>query len=70
MDVPLAQTHNLRNTINTGKRFSDEILEKYDVPIVASALKLYLLELPGMSSVLLSKSKLTCTRFPRLLTRV
>ncbi|KAH3916003.1 hypothetical protein HBI56_039170 [Parastagonospora nodorum] len=46
VDVPLAQTHNLRNTINTGKRFSDEVLEKYDVPIVASALKLYLLELP------------------------
>lgn len=49
VDVPLAQTHDLRNTINTGKRFSDEVLEKYDIPIVASALKLYLLELPGMS---------------------
>jgi hypothetical protein len=50
VDVPLAQTHNLRSAINTGKRFSDEVLEKYDVPIVASALKLYLLELPGRSS--------------------
>jgi hypothetical protein len=49
VDVPLAQTHNLRSTINTGKRFSDEVLEKYDIPIVASALKLYLLELPGTS---------------------
>jgi hypothetical protein len=47
VDVPLAQTHNLRSAINTGKRFSDEVLEKYDIPIVASALKLYLLELPG-----------------------
>ncbi|KAL5121930.1 Rho-GTPase-activating protein 8 [Pleosporales sp. CAS-2024a] len=46
VDVPLAQTHSLRSAINTGKRFSDEILDKYDVPIVASALKLYLLELP------------------------
>jgi hypothetical protein len=48
VDVPLAQTHSLRSAINTGKRFSDEVLEKYDIPIVASALKLYLLELPGM----------------------
>lgn len=47
VDVPLVQTHDLRAAINTGKRFSDEVLEKYDVPIVASALKLYLLELPG-----------------------
>ncbi|KAF1357993.1 rho-GTPase-activating protein-like protein [Lizonia empirigonia] len=46
VDVPLAQTHNLRATINTGKRFEDEVLEKYDIPIVASVLKLYLLELP------------------------
>ena len=46
VDVPLAQTHDLRSNINTGKRFPDEILEKYDIPIVASALKLYLLELP------------------------
>ncbi|KAJ4370623.1 Rho-GTPase-activating protein 8 [Neocucurbitaria cava] len=46
VDVPLAQTHTLRAEINTGKRFSDEVLEKYDIPIVASVLKLYLLELP------------------------
>jgi hypothetical protein len=48
VDVPLAQTHTLRAEINTGKRFPDELLEKYDIPIVASVLKLYLLELPGM----------------------
>ncbi|KAF1992886.1 hypothetical protein P154DRAFT_478418 [Amniculicola lignicola CBS 123094] len=46
VDVPLAQTHNLRTAINTGKTFPQEILEKYDIPIVASVLKLYLLELP------------------------
>ncbi|KAF2280821.1 rho-GTPase-activating protein-like protein [Westerdykella ornata] len=46
VDVPLAQTHSLRAAINTGKTFPHEILEKYDIPIVASVLKLYLLELP------------------------
>ena len=51
VDVPLAQTHNLRAAINTGKRFDDDILEKYDIPIVASVLKLYLLELPGKSTL-------------------
>lgn len=47
VDVPLAQTHNLRASINTGKNFPQEVLEKYDIPIVANVLKLYLLELPG-----------------------
>lgn len=47
VDVPLSQTHNLRAAINTGKTFPHEVLEKYDIPIVASVLKLYLLELPG-----------------------
>lgn len=73
VDVPLAQIHNLRSTINTGKRFSDEVLEKYDIPIVASALKLYLLELPGMSffktffpsEALLIWSRFACF-FPRV----
>jgi hypothetical protein len=51
VDVPLAQTHDLRAAINTGKTFPHEVLEKYDIPIVASALKLYLLELPGMGSL-------------------
>lgn len=48
VDVPLAATHHLRKAINTGKAISRETLERYEVPIVASALKLYLLELPGM----------------------
>ena len=50
MDVPLAATHHLRNSINTGKAIPREILERYEIPIVASVLKLYLLELPGTSA--------------------
>jgi hypothetical protein len=46
VDVPLAATHHLRNQINTGKPIDPELLDKYEVPIVASVLKLYLLELP------------------------
>ncbi|KAF2684758.1 hypothetical protein K458DRAFT_477477 [Lentithecium fluviatile CBS 122367] len=46
VDVPLAQTHNLRAAINTGKTFPHDVFDKYDIPIVASVLKLYLLELP------------------------
>jgi hypothetical protein len=61
VDVPLAQTHNLRAAINTGKRFEDEILEKYDIPIVASVLKLYLLELPGKLPKMVQSSLLTAT---------
>ena len=48
VDVPLASTHHLRAAINTGKTFPQDVLEKYEIPVVASALKLYLLELPGM----------------------
>lgn len=47
VDVPLAATHHLRNAINDGKPIQKTILERYELPIVASALKLYLLELPG-----------------------
>jgi hypothetical protein len=46
VDVPLAATHHLRATINDGKPPSTETLEQYEIPIVASVLKLYLLELP------------------------
>lgn len=48
VDVPLPATHHLRQAINTGKAIPREVLERYEIPIVASALKLYLLELPGM----------------------
>lgn len=46
VDVPLAATHHLRSAINNGKAIPREILERYEIPIVASVLKLYLLELP------------------------
>ncbi|KAF4553889.1 RhoGAP domain-containing protein 4 [Elsinoe fawcettii] len=46
VDVPLGASHHLRNAIITAQGAPFELLEKYDVPIVASALKLYLLELP------------------------
>lgn len=46
VDVPLSATHHLRNNINTGKQIPMDLLEKYEIPIVASVLKLYLLELP------------------------
>jgi hypothetical protein len=49
VDVPLAATHHLRNTINNGAAIPRDVLERYEIPIVASVLKLYLLELPGMS---------------------
>ncbi|KAI9831286.1 MAG: hypothetical protein M1826_003725 [Phylliscum demangeonii] len=46
VDVPLAASHHLRNAINNGNPIPSELLEKYEIPIVASALRLYLLELP------------------------
>lgn len=46
VDVPLESTHHLRNAINTGASVPKEILANYEIPVVASVLKLYLLELP------------------------
>jgi hypothetical protein len=47
VDVPLAATHHLRTILNTGKvTVSQDTLDRYEIPIVASVLKLYLLELP------------------------
>ncbi|KAJ9148283.1 Rho-GTPase-activating protein 8 [Pleurostoma richardsiae] len=46
VDVPLSETHKLRNKINNGKPFSQDVLSEFDIPTVASVLKLYLLELP------------------------
>jgi hypothetical protein len=48
VDVSLQQTHRLRSLINNGKSFTLEALDPFEVPVIASALKLYLLELPGM----------------------
>ncbi|OAX81513.1 hypothetical protein ACJ72_04146 [Emergomyces africanus] len=45
-EVPLVVAHHLRNALNNGKPFSHEVLEKYEIPVVANVLKLYLLELP------------------------
>lgn len=47
VDVPLSQTHALRNKVNDGKPFSPDVLSEFDIPTIASLLKLYLLELPG-----------------------
>lgn len=47
MEVPLQQTHRLRAKVNHGKAFSLEVLQEFDIPTVASLLKLYLRELPG-----------------------
>jgi hypothetical protein len=44
--VPLGATHHLRQALNDGKPIAVETLEQYEIPIVASVLKLYLLELP------------------------
>lgn len=55
VDVPLASTHHLRNTINTGKSIPHEVLEKYEIPAVASVLKLYLLELPGEFTAMITR---------------
>ncbi|KAI5461089.1 hypothetical protein BGZ63DRAFT_356254 [Mariannaea sp. PMI_226] len=46
VDVPLAQTHRLRAKVNDGKLISPEVFEEFDIPTVASLLKVYLLELP------------------------
>ena len=51
VDVPLAHTHHVRNAINSAPSNSREVLEKYEMPVVASVLKLYLLELPGLPIV-------------------
>jgi hypothetical protein len=46
-NVPLGKTHELRAKINDGKTPDKDVLAEYDPSVVASALKLYLLELPG-----------------------
>lgn len=47
VDVPLTQTHKLRARVNDGKNFSPDVFTEFDIPTVASLLKLYFLELPG-----------------------
>jgi hypothetical protein len=52
VDVSLEALHRLRGELNTGKPVSFDTLKHYEIPIVVGVLKLYLLELPGMSCVL------------------
>jgi hypothetical protein len=47
VDVPLSQVHKLRSKINYTKPISMEAFSEFDIPTVASLLKLYLRELPG-----------------------
>ncbi|RSL79494.1 hypothetical protein BHE90_016342 [Fusarium euwallaceae] len=46
VEVPLAQTHRLRAKVNDGKPVSPDVFDEFDIPTVASLLKVYLLELP------------------------
>lgn len=45
-EVPLSQTHKLRALVNNGKPPALETFADFDIPTVASLLKLYLIELP------------------------
>lgn len=46
VSVPLKTSHELRREINTSAQFDRSILTAYEPPVVASVLKMYLLELP------------------------
>lgn len=47
VDVPLGQTHRLRAKVHSeGAAVSQDVFSDFDIPTVASLLKLYLLELP------------------------
>lgn len=59
VDVPLSQTHALRAKVNDGNAFSPDVFSEFDIPTVASLLKLYLLELPGKALKTLSLKKET-----------
>lgn len=71
-DVPLAATHHLRNIVNNGAAIPRDVLERYEIPIVASVLKLYLLELPGklLNSCLIHECYTDCLRLARLVNRL
>ena len=47
-EVPLNAVHHLRETLNSvpeGQEIPEDLLEKYDAPVLAAAVKLWLLEL-------------------------
>ncbi|KAL6924345.1 hypothetical protein ACHAPO_003565 [Fusarium lateritium] len=46
LEVPLSQSHRLRAKVNDGKPVSPDVFDEFDIPTIASLLKIYLLELP------------------------
>jgi hypothetical protein len=60
--VPLENTYIIRNTLNTGHPITLYILEPFHLSELASVLKLYLLELPGIFYLLCPALVLTCYR--------
>jgi hypothetical protein len=46
-DVDLSRTHKLRYVLNNSKADYNELLPQFEIPVIASVLRLYLLELPG-----------------------
>lgn len=46
-EVELSTTHKLRQALNNSKADYNEILPQFEIPVIASVLRLYLLELPG-----------------------
>jgi hypothetical protein len=64
VDVPLGQTHRLRNKVNSeGPAVSQDVFSDFDIPTVASLLKLYLLELPGKTLSFSRPLQLVCCSF-------
>lgn len=46
-EVDLGTTHKLRQILNNSKADYAEVLPQFGIPVIASVLRLYLLELPG-----------------------
>lgn len=65
-DSSLTTIHQLRAALNNSKVDYREILPKFEIPIVASVLKLYLLELPGILLFNTNISLNTTADSPRL----
>lgn len=60
-DVPLEATHHLRGALNNSKVDYREVLDNYELPIIASVLKLYLLELPGLCTIIMVNLNVSLT---------
>jgi hypothetical protein len=59
LEVPLSQSHRLRAKVNDGKPVSPDVFDEFDIPTVASLLKVYLLELPGKCKSSMNPSSIT-----------